>query len=36
MGLLMSDEYNYIESEKLELSVEKEEENDGKKIKIIA
>ena len=35
MELLMSDEYNYIDSEKLELSVEKEEDNNGKKIKII-
>ena len=35
MGLLMSDEYNYIDNEKLDVAVEREEENNGKKIKII-
>ena len=35
MGLLMSDEYNYIDSEKLDVAVKKEEDLDGKKIKII-
>ena len=34
MGLLMSDEYNYIDSEKLDVAVKKEEYLDGKKIKI--
>ena len=35
MGLLMSDEYNYIDNEKLDVAVEREEEDNGKKIKII-
>lgn len=35
MGLLMSDEYNYIVSEKLDEEVNNEEESDAKKIKII-
>lgn len=36
MGLLMSDEYNFIESEKLELKVnEKEDTGNDKKIKVI-
>ena len=34
MSLLISDEYNYVESKKLELGVEKEEQTDSRKIKI--